>query len=383
MDHLLNEEHILLRDAVRQFAESEIKPVAAKLEDSETFSEELTRKMGEMGLFGIYVPAEFGGQGMDTLSYVIAIEELARVDGSQAATACAHNSLGCGPLTYFGTDEQKQKYLPQLCTGEKLWSFGLTEPNAGSDSRGTQTTAKKVGDKWVINGSKIFITNASTVMNAGITVQAKTGEKADGSPELTCFIVEAGTKGLSAKSMHEKLMWRASDTAEVYFDDVEVTDAHILGKQGEGAKQMLKTLDSGKLGIAAMALGAAQGAFEEAVAYSKERKQFGEPIAHFQGTSFKLADMAMKIEHARTFLYSVCSLRDAGKRFTKEAAMAKLYCSEVAGEVTDMAIQVHGGYGLMKEYSVERFWRDQRILQIGEGTSEVQRIVISRHVLDA
>tara|TARA_R110000868_G_scaffold218576_2_gene469184 strand:- start:107374 stop:108522 length:1149 start_codon:yes stop_codon:yes gene_type:complete len=381
MEHLLNEDHKLLRDAVRSFAESEIKPIAAKLEDAETFSEDLTRKMGEMGLLGIYVPTAFGGHGMDTLSYVIAMEELARVDGSQAATATAHNSLGCGPLIYFGSDAQKQKYLPSLCTGEKLWSFGLTEPNAGSDSRGTQTTAKKVGNKWVINGSKIFITNASTPMNAGITVQAKTGEKEDGAPELTCFIVEAGTKGLSTKQMHEKLMWRASDTAEIYFDDVEVGDEHILGKVGEGSQQMLKTLDSGKLGIAAMALGAAQGAYEAAIHYAKERKQFGHAIADFQGISFKLADMAMKIEHARTYLYSVCTLRDQHVRFSKEAAMAKLFCTEMAGEVTDMAIQIHGGYGLMKEYPVERFWRDQRILQIGEGTSEVQRIVIARSIL--
>ena len=381
MEHLLSEEHKLLRDAVRTFAETEIKPVAAKLEDDEMFSETLTKKMGEMGLFGIYVPTEFGGHGMDSLSYAIAMEELARVDGSQAATVTAHNSLGCGPLMYFGTDAQKKKYLPSLCTGEKLWSFGLTEAGAGSDCRSTKTTAKKVGDKWVINGSKMFITNASTSMNAGITVQAKTGEKADGSPELTCFIVEAGAKGLTSKQMHEKLMWRASDTAEVYFDDVEVTDADILGELGGGGRQMLKTLDSGKLGIAAMALGAAQGAYEAALAYSKERQQFGKPIADFQGVSFKLSDMAMKIEHARTYLYSICTLRDKHIPFSKEAAMAKLFCTEMAGEVTDMAIQIHGGYGLMKEYNVERFWRDQRILQIGEGTSEVQRIIIARNIL--
>lgn len=383
MNHLLKEEHKLLRDAVRQFAETEIKPIAAKLEDNEEFSEDLTKKMGEMGLFGIYIPEQYGGHGMDTLSYVIAMEELARVDGSQASTATAHNSLGCGPLKYFGTEEQKQKYLPSLCTGEKVWAFGLTEPNAGSDSRGTQTTAKKVGDKWVINGSKIFITNAATSMNAGITVQAKTGEKENGAPELTCFIVEAGTKGLSTKAIHDKLMWRASDTAEVYFDDVEVPEENILGKQGDGSKQMLKTLDSGKLGIAAMALGAAQGAYEAALEYAKERKQFGQPIAHFQDISFKLANMHMKIEHARTYLYSICKLRDTGERFTKEAAMAKLFCTEMAGEVTDTAIQIHGGYGLVKEYPVERFWRDQRILQIGEGTSEIQRLVISRDILNS
>ncbi len=379
MNFGLSEDHIILRDAIRKFAEDEIAPHAMELDAKEEFSVEITQKMGEMGLFGMYVPTEYGGQGMDMLSYVIAMEELSRVDGSQAATVTAHNSIGVGPILNFGTDAQKQKYLPKMCTGEMLWGFGLTEPNAGSDSRGTQTTAKKEGDEWVINGSKIFITNVSNPLAGGLTVQAKTGEK-DGKPELTCFLIDKETEGLSVKTMHGKLMWRASDTAEVYLDNVRVKDDAIVGEIGKGSSQMLTALDAGRLGIAAMGLGAAQGAFERAVEYSKERKQFGKPISKFQGISFKLADMAMEIDVARSYLYQAARMKDAGVPFTKEASIAKLYCTEVAGRVTDWAIQVHGGYGLMQEYDVERFWRDQRILQIGEGSSEVQRIVIARQL---
>lgn len=380
MDFNLPEMHSLLRDTVRGFAEKEIKPVARELDEKEQFSPEITQKMGEIGLFGIVVPEAYGGQGMDYLAYAIACEELARVDGSQAATITAHNSLGVGPLYYFGNEEQKKKYLPQLCTGEKLWAFGLTEPSAGSDSRGSKTTAKKTDGGWVINGSKIFITNGSCDMNAGVTVQAVTGEKAPGNPELTCFIVERGTKGFSSRTMHGKMMWRASDTSELYFEDVFVPDANMLGKQGAGSSQMLATLDCGKIGIAAMGLGCAQGAYEAALAYAQERKQFGKPLFAFQAIAFKLADMATKIELGRNMLYKTAWMKDQGKTITKEAAMAKLYCSEIAREVADEAVQIHGGYGLMKEYDVERFYRDQRLLQIGEGTSEIQRVIISRNL---
>jgi len=379
MNFELPETHEMLRDSVRKFAESEIAPVAHELDKKEQFSEDLTRKMGELGLFGIIVPEEYSGHGMDYLAYAIACEEIARVDGSQAATVTAHNSLGIGPLYYFGSDAQKKKYIPQLCTGQKLWAFGLTEPGAGSDSRGSKTMAKKVDGGWSINGSKIFITNANR-MNAGITVQAVTGSKGEGKPELSCFIVEAGTKGLTAKSMHSKLMWRSSDTCEIYFEDVFVPDENMLGKQGDGSKQMLATLDRGKIGIAAMGVGCAQGAYEKALSYAKERRQFNQPIAHFQSIAFALADMHMKIELARNYLYKVCWLADQHKPFGKEAAMAKLYSSEIAGEVSDMAVQIHGGYGLMEEYDVERFWRDHRLLRIGEGTSEIQRLIISRAV---
>lgn len=380
MDFNLPETHQMLRDSVRKFAESEIAPKIRELDKKEEFSEALTRAMGQIGLFGIVVPENYGGQGMDYLAYAIACEEISRVDGSQAATITAHNSLGVGPLYYFGNDEQKKKYLPQLCTGEKLWAFGLTEPGAGSDSRGSKTVAKKVDGGWMINGSKIFITNGASKMNAGVTVQAVTGSKGEGRPELSCFIVEAGTKGFSAKAMHGKLMWRSSDTSELYFEDVFVPDSQLLGKQGDGSKQMLSTLDRGKIGIAAMGVGCAQGAYEKALAYANERRQFGKAISGFQSIAFALADMHMKIEMARNYLYKTCWMADNGASFTKEAAIAKLYSSEVAGFVTDMAVQIHGGYGLMEEYDVERFWRDHRLLRIGEGTSEIQRLIISRQI---
>lgn len=380
MDFNLPETHQMLRDTVRKFAESEIAPKARELDKKEAFSEELTRKMGELGLFGIIVPETYSGHGMDYLAYAIACEEIARVDGSQAATVTAHNSLGIGPLYYFGSEEQKKKYIPPLCTGDKLWAFGLTEPSAGSDSRGSKTIAKKVDGGWIINGSKIFITNGASKMNAGVTVQAVTGSKSEGKPELSCFIVEAGTKGFTAKAMHGKLMWRASDTSELYFEDVFVPDSQVLGKQGDGSKQMLSTLDRGKIGIAAMGVGCAQGAYEKALSYANERRQFGRAISGFQSIAFALADMHMKIEMARSYLYKTCWMADNGMNFTKEAAMAKLYSSEASAFVTDMAVQIHGGYGLMEEYDVERFWRDHRLLRIGEGTSEIQRLIISRQI---
>ena len=379
MNFDLTEEQKMIRDTVRDFAEREIKPVAKELDEKGEFSVDLTRKMGELGLFGMHLPEQYGGQGLDYLSYIIAVEEIARVDGSQAATLAAHNSLGLGPLYYYGTEEQRMKYLPKLCTGEALWGFGLTEPDAGSDSRGTKTRAHLDGDEWVINGSKIFITNASHEISVGSTVQAVTEDK-EGNKAFTCIIVDKDTPGFTRRTMHGKMMWRASDTGELFFDDCRVPKENLLGKVGEGSHIMLSTLDSGRLSIAAMGLGCAQGAFEAAMAYAAERKQFGKPINKFQVNAFKLADMATKIELARNLLYKACWLRDNDRPFAKEAAMAKLYCSEIAREVADEAVQLHGGYGLMKDYDVERFYRDQRLLQIGEGTSEIQRLVISRHI---
>lgn len=379
MNFDLSQEHELIRQTVREFAEREIKPVAQELDEKAEFSPALTKRMGELGLFGMYLPEKYGGQGLDTLSYIIAVEELARVDGSQAATLAAHNSLGIGPLYYFGTEDQKKELLPKLCTGEALWSFGLTEPGAGSDSRGSKTTAEKAGDEWVINGSKIFITNGASDLNIGCTVQAVSANT-DGKKQFTTIIVGSQTPGFKRVSMHNKMMWRASDTAELFFDDCRVPVENTLGKVGEGSKIMLTTLDAGRLSIAAMGLGAAQGAYELALAYALERKQFGQPIAKFQINAFKLADMAMKIELARNLLYKACWLKDEGRPFGMESAMAKLYCSEIAREVADEAVQIHGGYGLMKDYAVERFYRDQRLLQIGEGTSEIQRLVISRFI---
>ncbi len=373
----ITEEHELIRKTVRDFAERVIKPVARELDENEQFSEEITAQMGELGLFGMCSPEEYGGQKMDILSYIIAVEELARVDGSQAATLAAHNSLGIAPILEFGTEEQKKKYLPGLCSGKELWAFGLTEPEAGSDSRATKTTAKLVNGQWIINGSKIFITNGSVDISVGVTVQTVSRVK-DGKKEFTTILVEKNTPGFTSRQMHKKMMWRSSDTAELYFDDCTVPESNILGKVGQGSKIMLHTLDHGRLSIAAMGLGLAQGAFEMALQYAKERKQFGRPIVKFQVTAFKLADMATKIELARTFLYHACWLKDQAMDFTKESAIAKLYCSEIAKEVADEAVQIHGGYGLMKDYDIERFYRDQRLLQIGEGTSEIQRLVIAR-----
>lgn len=379
MNFDLSEEQLMIRGAVRDFAEQEIKPLAQDLDEKAEFSTELTKKMGEMGLFGMYLPEKYGGQNLDTLSYIIAVEEIARIDSSQAATLAAHNSLGIGPIFYYGTEKQKMKYLPQLCTGEALWGFGLTEADAGSDSRGTKTKVILENGKWTINGSKIFITNGSAEISIGSTVQTVSDEE-NGRKEFTCILVDKGTPGFKTKPMHGKMMWRASDTAELYFDDCKVPESHLLGKVGEGSHIMLSTLDNGRLSIAAMGLGLAQGAFELALKYANERKQFGRPISKFQATAFKLADMATKIELARNLLYKACWLKDNKKAFAKEAAMSKLYCSEIAKEVADEALQIHGGYGLMKDYPIERHYRDQRLLQIGEGTSEIQRLVISRYI---
>ncbi len=380
MDFTLSPEQEILRESVRNFAEKEIRPVACDLDRKEEFSYDTMQKMAQLGLFGIYVPEKYGGQGMDYLSYIIATEEIARVDGSHAATVAAENSLGIGPIYYFGSEEQKQKYLPKLCSGEILWGFGLTESNAGSDAMGSKTTAVLDSGQWVINGNKIFITNASTDISAGVTVMCRTGARRDGKPELSCILVESGTPGYTAKPMHGKMMWRASNTSELYFEDCRVPEENLLGPRGEGFHQMMKTLDGGRLSIGAMGLGGAQGAFDLALNYTRQREQFGMPISKFQVNAFKLADMATEIDAARLTLYRACWLRDNNLSFSKEAAMAKLYCSEVMYRCVNHAVQLHGGYGLMQEYDVERFYRDQKLLEIGEGTSEIQRIVIARHI---
>jgi len=380
MEFDLSREQEMLRKEVRKFAKQEIAPIAAELDDDERFSPELTKKMAEIGLLGMFVSEDYDGQEMDYLSYIIGVEEIARFDGSQAATIAAGNSLGIGPIYYFGTEEQKKKYLPKLCRGEGLWGFGLTEPSAGSDAGSSQTTAVLEGEEWVLNGSKIFITNAACELSMGITVQAVTGIKDDGRPEYSCFLVEHGTPGFTAKPMHNKMMWRSSNTAELYFDNVRLPKENILGKKGDGFHQMLQTLDGGRLSIAAMGLGGAQGAYEAGLKYARERVQFGQPISKFQAVAFKLADAATEIECGRNLLYKACWLRDNHRQFAKEAAMAKLYCSELMGRVADQAVQIHGGYGLIKDYEVERFYRDHKLLEIGEGTSEVQRIVISRYI---
>jgi short-chain 2-methylacyl-CoA dehydrogenase len=379
MNFDLSEEHNLIKETVRNFAEKEIKPAAPGLDEQEKFSPELTLRMGEIGLLGMDLPEAYGGAGMDTLSYIIAVEELARVDGSHAATLAAHNSLGIGPIYYYGTPQQKQNYLHRLCTGKEIWAFGLTETGAGSDSRASKTTAELVNGEWIINGSKIFITNGASDISAGVTVQAVSGEK-DGKKEFSTILVDRGSAGFTTREMKGKMMWRASDTSEMYFDNCRVPESNLLGTRGQGSRIMLSTLDNGRLSIAAMGLGCAQGAYEMALSYATQRKQFGKFIAGFQAVAFKLADMAVKIELARNLLYKACWLKDNNRTFGMEAAMAKLYCSEIAGEVADEAVQIHGGYGLMKAYDIERFYRDQRLLQIGEGTSEIQRLVISRYL---
>ncbi len=374
---IVNEDHEALRMKVRDFAEHEIEPIAAELDEKEMFSIDLSNGMGELGLFGITLPEKYGGAALDTLSYIIAVEELARVDSSQAGIVASHNSLGISPIAMFGTEEQKDKYLPQLTSGKKLWAFGLTEPTAGSDSQGTKTTAILEDGEWVINGKKMFISNASTPISAGITVQAVTDEN-NGRKELSTIIVDQDTEGFSVEKIHNKMMWRAIDTAKLSFDNCRVPEANLLGMRGMGSKIMLKTLDGGRLSIAAMGLGLAQGAFEAAMTYAKKREQFGRPISKFQAIGFKLADMDVKIELARNTLYKACWMKDQGKEFGREAAIAKLYCSEIAKEVADESLQIHGGYGLIKGSPIERFYRDQRLLQIGEGTSEILRLVISR-----
>nr|WP_320117423.1 acyl-CoA dehydrogenase family protein [uncultured Marinifilum sp.] len=372
-------EHKIIRKKVKEFAQKEVKPLAFELDKEEKFSSHLTKRMGELGLFGMFLPKKYGGQEKDYLSLLIAIEEIAKVDASQASTLAAHNSLGIGPIYNFGSQEQKQKYLPKLTTGENVWAFGLTEENAGSDSRGTESKAILKDENWHISGSKKFISNASSELSLGLTLQVVTANN-NGKKELSAILVERSTNGFSAKPIKDKMMWRASDTAQLTFKNCKVPKDNLLGNLGEGSKIMLQTLDSGRLTIAAMGLGLAQGAYEMALSYSKKREQFGKAISKFQAISFKLADMSTKIEAARHLLYQACWLKDNGYSFGKEAAMAKLYCSEVAQEVANEAVQIHGAHGLIKKSEVERFYRDQRILQIGEGTSEILRLVISRHI---
>lgn len=375
----LTEEQVLLRNTVRKFAEEVIRPVAPQLDEKEEFSIEITQKMFEMGFMGAFLPERYGGAELDYVSYIIIVEELSRVDGSNAATVAAHNSLGVGPIYYFGNEEQKNKYLPKLSSGY-LWGFGLTEPEAGSDAGNTQTTAVEDGDYWILNGSKIFITNASTDITLGSTILAVSGTRPDGKKEYTCFLVENDTAGFTAKPIHRKMMWRASNTSEIYLDNVRVHKSAILGKRGDGFRQMLKTLDYGRLSIAAMGLGLAQGAFEYAMNYAKNRKAFGQPISHFQATAFKFADIEVGIELARNYLYDVCRMANEGLNVTKEGAIAKLYCSELAHMASNHAVQILGGYGLIKEYEAERYYRDAKLLEIGEGTSEIQRLVIARQI---
>lgn len=365
---------------MRDFAEQEIAPVIQALDQNEEFSIPIVNKMGQIGLFGITAPPEYGGAGMDYLAYCIAVEEIARIDVGHAITVAAGNSLGIMPIVSFGNESQKQQWLPRLCKGEILASFALTEPDAGSDAGASHTNARLKDGRWVINGSKLFITNSTSSIAGLCIVQLVTGNRSSRNKEISCILVPNGTPGFIAKKMSGKMVWRSSDTGELFFDNCEVPEANLLGKRGEGFHQMLHTLDGGRLAIAATSLGGSQGAFELALRYAKERRQFGRPISTFQAISFKLADMATGIEAGRALLYKACRLKDNGRPFEKQSAMAKLFCSELMGRVVDQAVQIFGGYGLLREYQIERFYRDYKALTIGEGTSEIQRIVISRKI---
>lgn len=372
-----NEEHILLRDMVREFAINEIRPHAQNV-DTGQFPTESIQKMSELGLMGIPWDEKYGGNGMDTIALVIAIEELGKECASTAATMMAHTSLGTTPIAVFGTDEQKAKYLPDLCSGKMLGAFGLTEPNAGSDAGNTQTRAVKKGDGFVINGQKAFCTNAGYAGTIIITAVVDDGSEDN---KIGAFIIEKGTEGLRIGEPEDKMGWKGSDTRSVYFEDMYIPKENVLGNPSKGFKQFLRTLTGGRITIGALALGTAQGAYERALKYSCEREAFGRQINKFQAISFKLADMATSIEASKHLVYNAAFLKDQGEDIIKEAAMAKLFSSEMCMRVTTEAIQVLGGYGYIKEYDVERFFRDSKILEIGEGTSEVQRIIISREIL--
>jgi butyryl-CoA dehydrogenase len=378
MDFELNEEQRLVRDMVRDLATREIAPRAAEVDKTEEFPAENIRKMAELGLLGLPYPEEYGGGGGDYLGYAIAVEEIARACGSTALVYAAHVSLGCGPIYHFGTEAQKRKWLPRLCSGDGLGAFGLTEPEAGSDAGATRTIAIRDGGSYVLNGSKMWITSGAIA--DVVTCTAKTDPEA-GARGISCFLVEQGTPGFIPGKNEPKMGLKGSVTSALSFENCRVPAENLLGEEGEGFKQMLITLDAGRISIGAMALGLAQAALEEAVRYAKERVQFGQPIARFQAIQWMIADMSTEIDAARLMIYRAASMKDAGVRYTKEAAMAKLYASEVAERAAFKALQVHGGYGYSREYPVERIYRDQRLCSIGEGTSEIQRMVIARQVL--
>ncbi|HET9121685.1 MAG TPA: acyl-CoA dehydrogenase family protein [Solirubrobacterales bacterium] len=379
MDFELTDEQRLLRDTVRDFAQNEIRPVAEELDRTKSFPYELVAKMGELGLMGIPFPEEYGGGGADTLSYALAVEELTRVDSSVAITMAAHTSLGTMPIHLWGTDDQKDDWLPQLCSGGRLAAFGLTEPEAGSDAGNTQTRAALEEGEWVVNGAKQFITNSGTDISGCVTITAVTGQ-INGTKEISNIIVPNGTPGYEAGEPYRKMGWNASDTRPLAFDDCRVPEENLLGRRGEGFKQFLQILDGGRIGVAAMGVGLAQGALDEAISYSKERRAFGQPIGKFQAIQAKIADISAQIEAARLLVYRAAIEKDRGESFTLTAAQAKLITGRLAVRATEEAVQIHGGYGYIEEYPVCRFYRDAKILTIGEGTDEVQQMVIARQL---
>ncbi|MGI8974105.1 MAG: acyl-CoA dehydrogenase family protein [Gaiella sp.] len=375
MDLDLAPEHELLRDTVRAFANERVAPLAEELDRESRFPTELVAELAELGLMGIPIPDRFGGGGGDTLAYALAIEELTRVDSSVAITVAAHTSLGTMPIFLFGSDEQKERWLPDLASGRRLAAFGLTEPDAGSDAGATRTSAELRDGDWVVNGSKMFITNAGTELTWGVTITARTGED-----EISNIVVENGTPGYELSAPIHKLGWKASDTRALTFTDCVVPEDHLLGERGKGFVQFLEILDGGRISVAAMGVGLAQGAYELALAYAKDRVQFGKPIGRFQAVSFRLADMAVEIAAGRQLVHRAAWLKDRGRPFALEAAMAKLYTGELSHRVVNEALQIHGGYGYTDEFPISRLYRDQKILEIGEGTNDVQRMVIARQL---
>jgi short-chain 2-methylacyl-CoA dehydrogenase len=371
----LDPEHELIRDTVRQFALERVAPVAEELDREKRFPYELVSELAELGLMGMTIPEEYGGAGADTLSYAIVVEELTRIDSSVAITLAAHHSLGTLPIWYFGTEEQRRQWLPELASGAKLAAFGLTEANAGSDAGATRTTARLEDGEWVVDGSKIFITNAGTDITACVTITAVTGEG-----EISNIIVPNGAPGYVISEPMQKLGWRASDTRELSFQGVRVPEENLLGERGQGFNQFLQILDGGRISVAAMGVGLAQGAYDLAYAYAKEREQFGKPISKFQAVQEKLVDMATEIEASRNLVWKAAWEKDQDRPFAKTAAMAKLFSGELSHRAANWALQIHGGYGFMDEYAISRLYRDQKILEIGEGTNEVQRMVIARHL---
>jgi alkylation response protein AidB-like acyl-CoA dehydrogenase len=373
MDFLLSDDHQAIQGLVRDFARNEIAPVAEELDRDKRFPYEIVAKLGELGLMGIPFPEEHGGGGGDTLAYALAVEELARVDSSVAITLCAHTSLGTQPIALFGSDEQRERWLPDLCSGRKLGAFGLTEPEAGSDAGNVRTRATLDAGAWTINGSKQFITNAGTDISGLVTITARTGDD-----EISNIVVENGTAGYEQGAPYRKMGWNASDTRPLTFTDCVVPEEQLLGPRGNGFKQFLHILDIGRIGVAAMGVGLAQGALDEALAYAKERRAFGQRISSFQAIQAKLADMATEIEATRLLTYKSALLKDRGERFTLTAAQAKLKSGRLAVRCAEEAVQIHGGYGYIEEYPVCRFYRDAKILTIGEGTDEIQQMVIAR-----
>ncbi len=378
MDFSLNEEQIAIRDTCREFAEQEIKPIAEEIDATGQFPYAVIHKMGELGLLGLPFPEQYGGAGADFLSYCLAIEEISRGDVSIGITMEAHTSLGASPFYLFGSEAQKERFLTPLAQGEQLWAFGLTEPEAGSDSGGTQTRAVLRDGQWHINGSKAFITNAGTDMTGGVTITAVTGTRSDGRKEITNIIVPKGTPGYSIGKPYKKMGWKASDTRPLAFEDCAVPEGDILGNRGEGFKQFMQILDAGRVAIAALSVGLAQACLDESLSYAKQRKQFGQPISKNQAIQFKLADMDTEIELARLMYYKAACLHMQGQPYTREASMAKLFASEMANRAANQAVQIHGGYGFMDEYPVSRYFRSVKINEIGEGTSEVQRMLIAK-----